>query len=44
MKQAEKDNIGWYRSGEEISYFRNNIQRKNNWYYYTLSFIIDFPC
>ena len=27
VKKAEKEMIGWYRGGSEISYFKNNIHK-----------------
>ena len=27
VKKAEKEQIGWYRGGSEISYFKNNIHK-----------------
>jgi hypothetical protein len=43
-KKAEKDGIGWYRSGEDICYYQNSIKRKTgSGNMCTLSFSIDFP-
>jgi murein tripeptide amidase MpaA len=41
----EKEHIGWYRDGKNISYTKNNIRRSENTEktFYTLTFTLDFP-
>ena len=36
--------IGWYRNGYDICYYQNNMKRKNNGYYYTLTLAFKLNC
>lgn len=36
--------IGWYRNGYDICYYQNNMKRKNNGYYYTLTIAFKLNC
>ncbi|KAL9653635.1 hypothetical protein ABK040_009112 [Willaertia magna] len=40
VKDSETKGIGWVRGGTDICYYRNNIKRKNG-YYYTLTFTFE---
>jgi len=47
VQDAQNKNIGWVRSGSDISYYGNSFLRNNSageglLYYYTLSFTIEF--
>ena len=38
-KEAENPNgIGWYRDGQNICYYQNQLKKKGGGYYYTLTF------
>lgn len=42
-KMAENEGVGWYRGGENVSYYQNNMKKKNSsGYMSTLTFEIEF--
>lgn len=38
----KQKNVGWFRGGNKIMYYRNNIPRTNDRYFSTLSFTYEF--
>ena len=42
MRDANKQNVGWVRRGEEVCYYQNHIKRRGG-YYYTATFTVEFP-
>lgn len=42
VKGEKLDNTAWYRGGENICYFQNNIKKKNSGYFNTLTFTLKF--
>ena len=41
---AVEDGIGWRRDGTAIAYYKNAIQRRGSFNYYTLTFTITAKC
>lgn len=44
LKKYKNEGKGWYRGGENICYFQNNLKKKNSGYFNTLTFTIKFDC
>lgn len=42
VKGHELEGQSWFRSGDEIVYFQNNIKKKNGGYFNTLTFTTKF--
>ena len=43
-RKADEEQVGWYRGGQDISYFRNNMRKEFQYvrYFYTASFTHKF--
>ncbi|KAK3260044.1 hypothetical protein CYMTET_30984, partial [Cymbomonas tetramitiformis] len=42
-KHTVATGVSWYREGSNLSYYQNNIKRKNSHYYYTFTCTFEFP-